>query len=78
MPFSIYEAKTHLSRLIDRAAVGEEVVITRHGRPVAKLVPFAPKVKRRKLDLMRGEIRMDADFNATLPDEVLATFEGRE
>ena len=78
MPFSIYEAKTHLSRLIDRAAVGEEVVITRHGRPVAKLVPFAPKVKRRKLDLMRGEIRMDADFNAPLPDEVLATFEGRE
>ena len=78
MSINIYQAKTHLSRLIDRAAAGEEVIITRHGRPVAKLVPFAPKAKRRKLDLMRGEIRMDADFNAPLPEELLATFEGRE
>ncbi len=78
MKIDVDRAKTHLSRLIDRAAAGEEVAITRHGRPVAKLVPFAPRTKRRKLDLMRGEIRIDADFDARLPQEVLATFEGRE
>jgi prevent-host-death family protein len=72
---SVYSAKTQLSRLLDRAAGGEEVVITRHGRPVAKLVSVK-REGRRKLGLLKGRIRMAADFDAPLPAEVLAAFEG--
>jgi len=74
---SVYEAKTKLSELIDRAAAGEEVVIARHGRPVAKLVPYGgPKGKRRKLGALIGKVRMAKNFDAPLPDDVLETFEG--
>ena len=71
---SVYAAKTHLSRLLDRAARGEEVVITRHGKPVARLAPVrrAP----RKLGALRGKVRVAADFDAPLPKEILALFEG--
>ena len=71
---SVYAAKTHLSRLLDRAARGEEVVITRNGKPVARLAPVrrAP----RKLGALRGKVRVAADFDAPLPKEILALFEG--
>jgi prevent-host-death family protein len=75
---NVYEAKTKLSELIDRAAAGEEIVIARHGRPVARLVSYQPRSgKRRKLGLLAGKVRMARDFDAPLPEEVLATFEGR-
>jgi prevent-host-death family protein len=74
---NVYEAKTHLSRLIDRAAAGEEIVITRHGRPVARLGPVAERAKPRTLGRLRGRIRMSRDFDAALPEELLAAFEGR-
>ncbi|MGH2785549.1 MAG: type II toxin-antitoxin system Phd/YefM family antitoxin [Actinomycetota bacterium] len=74
---NVYEAKTHLSRLLDRAAEGEEIVITRHGRPVARLGPIRGQMKSRKLGSMRGRIRMSDDFDAPLPEEILAAFEGR-
>jgi prevent-host-death family protein len=73
---SIYEAKTQLSRLIDRASRGDEVVITRHGRPVARLVGAAPRRSPRRLGQLRGKIRVAADFDAPLPDSVLDAFEG--
>ena len=76
MQISIYNAKTHLSRLLDRAAKGEEIVITRHGRPIGKLVPVVAKRPRRKLGLLRGKIRIAKDFDAPLPASVLADFEG--
>ena len=74
---SIYEAKTRLSHLVDRALRGDQVVITRHGRPVARLVPAArPRAARprapRRLGALRGKIRVAADFDAPLPDDVLA------
>jgi prevent-host-death family protein len=74
---SVYEAKTNLSRLIDRASAGEEVVITRHGRPVARLGRVPERRTPRKLGRLRGRIRMSADFDAPLPDDLLAAFEGR-
>jgi prevent-host-death family protein len=75
---NIHAAKTHLSRLIDQAAGGEEIVIARAGRPVAKLVPLteAPQKPKRVLGLMAGRIRLSEDFDAPLPDEVLDAFEG--
>jgi prevent-host-death family protein len=74
---SLYEAKTRLSRLVDRALRGEEVVITRHGRPVARLVPAKPDRGPRKLGALGGKIRIGRDFDAPLPDDLQAGFEGR-
>jgi len=73
---SIYEAKTRLSHLVDRALQGDQVVITRHGRPVARLVAAARPRAPRRLGALRGKIRVAADFDAPLPDELLALFEG--
>ena len=74
---SIYEAKTTLSHLVDRALRGDEVVITRHGRPVARLVPARAARTPRKLGALRGKIRVARDFDAPRPDHLLALFEGR-
>ena len=74
---SLYEAKTQLSRLVDRALRGDEVVITRHGRPVARLVPAMPRRAPRKLGALKGKIRVARDFDAALPDDLQALFEGR-
>ena len=76
MKVSVYAAKSHLSRLLDRAARGEEVVITRHGKPVARLAPVEQRRAPRKLGALRGKIRVAADFDAPLPKEILALFEG--
>ena len=62
----IEEAKTRLSQLVDRAAAGEEVVIVRDGRPVARLVAVRPAGGERKPGRMRGRIRMSDDFDAPL------------
>jgi prevent-host-death family protein len=75
MEVNIYAAKTDLSRLIDQVNAGEEVVITRHGRAVARLVPVEGKPKR-KLGTLKGKIWMSEDFDAPLPDEMLKLFEG--
>lgn len=77
MNVSVYDAKTNLSRLLDRAANGEEIVITRNGRPVAKLVAATAVRTPRKLGVLKGRIRMRKDFEAPLPDAVLDAFEGK-
>ena len=76
--FNIHEAKTHFSRLVDQAAAGEEVVIAKAGKPVAKLVSIkpgtdAPKPKR-PLGLFEGKYKIPDDFDAPLPDDLLAEF----
>jgi prevent-host-death family protein len=77
MEVNVYAAKTQLSRLIDRAAAGEEVVITRHGRPVARLVP-AEQRQPRKFGQLQGQgFWMSEDFDAPLPDDLLDLFEGK-
>jgi prevent-host-death family protein len=71
---NIHEAKTHLSRLLLRVAGGEEIVIARAGKPVAKLVPIEPKPQR-VLGRDEGLFEVPEDFDAPLPDEVLALFQ---
>ena len=75
MPVNVHEAKTHFSKLLERVALGEEIVIARAGRPVAKLVPIAPDVGERHPGSARGDIWMSDDFDAPLPDEVASGFE---
>ena len=74
---NVHEAKTHLSNLLARVAKGEEVVIAKAGRPVARLVPV---VKARRMDQLlgvdKGRIWIARDFTAPLPEDVLAAFEG--
>lgn len=70
----VHEAKTHLSRLLDDVAAGEEVVITRRGEEVASLVPVRGSCARR-LGIDRGRFVVPDDFDAPLPEEVLGSFE---
>jgi len=74
---NIHQAKTHLSRLVERAAGGEEIVIAKSGKPVARLVPYAPKRAARRPGAMRGKIRVKKNFDEPLPKELLASFEGK-
>ena len=73
---NIHEAKTHLSRLLERAAAGEEIIIARANRPIARLVPLSPPVARRTPGTGAKEIWIADDFNAPLPDDVLDAFDG--
>ncbi|MGH2546695.1 MAG: type II toxin-antitoxin system Phd/YefM family antitoxin [Actinomycetota bacterium] len=67
---NIHDAKTHFSRLVDRVLQGEEVVIARAGRPVARLVPLPPRVPRRTPGSARGLIEIGPDFDEPLPDDI--------
>jgi prevent-host-death family protein len=71
---NIHEAKTHLSRLLQRVAAGEEIVIARGGKPVARLVPLQLGGTR-AFGLDRGRVEIAKDFDSPLPAEVLADFE---
>lgn len=70
------EAKVHLSRLVDRAAGGEEIIIARAGRPVARLVAYREATGKRLPGRWRGRIVIHDDFDAPLPEEVLFRGEG--
>lgn len=72
---NVYEAKTHLSQLLDRVAAGEEIVIARAGRPIARLVPLAGWPSRRSPGGWRGKVRISDDFDE-LPAEIDAAFRG--
>ena len=74
---NLYEAKMHLSKLVERAARGEEIIIAKAGQPKARLVPLVRAVKRRKPGDWKGRVVISPDFDAPLPEEVLAAFEGR-
>ena len=67
-PVNVHHAKTHLSRLLERAAAGEEIVIARAGQPVARLVPISP-VEPRRPGLAKGRLT-DAFFEPLPPDEL--------
>jgi len=66
---SVHEAKTHLSRLLQRVEAGEEVVIARGGEPVARLVPIRPKVPRIP-GRLKGSVKVGDDFDAPLPESL--------
>jgi prevent-host-death family protein len=73
---NVRAAKDNLHNLLDRAERGEEIVITRNGRPVAKLVAATPRRQPRRLGTLKGKIRIPRDFDAPLPDDLLDALEG--
>lgn len=76
---NIHQAKTQLSRLLSRVELGEEIVISNRGVPVAKLVPLTqPTSRLQSLGRDRGLFTVPADFNEPLPEDLLAAFEGTE
>src|SRR5664279_1697210 len=74
---NLYEAKTNLSQLVERAAAGEEIIIAKAGRPLARLVALAQRTAERPLGLFAGLAELGADFDDPLPDEMRLAFEGR-
>lgn len=75
---NVHEAKTHLSRLLNRVAAGEEIVIAKAGKPIARLVPAFQPPEARPLGAQRGRIEIADDFDAPLPPDVQAAFDGHD
>ena len=71
---NLHAAKTHLSRLVDQAVGGEEVIIAKAGKPMVRLVPVATKSRRTGFGELKGRIWIADDFDAPLPDVVLRAF----
>ena len=74
---SIYEAKTRFSQLVEKAAAGEDVIVSRHGKPIVRITRLAEGRPHVRFGVLAGQVRVDDDFDAPLPDEVQAGFEGR-
>jgi prevent-host-death family protein len=74
---NIHQAKTQFSRLVDLAAGGEEIIIAKAGKPVARLVPYLIKGAVRRPGTMRGKIRIKKNFDAPLPKALRDSFEGK-
>jgi len=75
MQVNVHQAKTHLSRLLEHAMAGEEVIIMRAGRPLVRLMPVEHAPHARKLGTAKGDFIVPDDFDAPLPEEILAAFE---
>lgn len=73
---NIQAAKTHLSRLVEQAAAGEEIVLAKAGKPIARLVPYRGTGQKRKLGAWQGKVRIAKDFDAEIPD-LTGLFESR-
>lgn len=74
--YNLYEAKTRLSSLVERASAGEEIVIAKDGVPMARLVPLTRATRRRGPGGWEGRVQVAPDFDSPLPEDVLAAFEG--
>jgi prevent-host-death family protein len=72
-----HEAKTQFSRLLQRVRAGEQITIANRGVPVARLVPVALPGDRRKLGAFTGQMTIPEDFDAPLPEDLMAAFEGK-
>lgn len=70
--FNIHDAKTHLSRIIDRVEHGEEIIISRAGKPVAKVIPLTANIRRKSYGLMRGEIYFAEDWDSPETNAAIA------
>ncbi|MFJ1577531.1 type II toxin-antitoxin system Phd/YefM family antitoxin [Streptomyces sp. NPDC088147] len=71
--YNVHEAKTHFSRILEQVATGEEVVISKAGVPVAKVIPLRPEVRRTGRGSLKGRIRINDDFGE-LPDDIADAF----
>ena len=74
---NIHAAKTHLSRLVEAAAAGEEIIIAKSGKPIARLCPLAGPPRRRQLGILEGKIHIPDNFDELYEEEIQALFEGR-
>ena len=74
---SVREAKSHLSRLLDQVSQGEEIVIARCGKPVARLIPPEGGAEDRSAGSAAGQITLSDDFDAALAEDMLMSLEGR-
>ena len=72
---NIHEAKTHFSRILTRVGNGEEVIISKAGKPIARLVPITEKPAQRTPGKAKGKIVLEKDFDAPLPDFIIKGFE---
>lgn len=75
--FNVREAKAQLSRLLDRIQEGEEFVIAKAGKPMARLGPLARQTKKRRLGMLDGKLTIPDDLNDPLPSGVIEAFEGK-
>ena len=73
---NVHEAKTHFSKLLRRVARGDEILIARAGKPIARLLPIAQGRPPPVLGADRGKFTVPEDFDAPLPEDVVAAFEG--
>ena len=73
----LFEAKTHLSRIVEQAASGRTTIIAKAGRQVAKIVPLEPAIRAKRLGGLQGRFEVPDDFNAPLDHDVLDAFEDR-
>ncbi len=76
--YNLYEAKTSLSKLVERAAAGEEIIIAKAGRPLARLTAFTKQGTPRAPGGWEGQVWIAPDFDEPLPEELADAFEGRE
>lgn len=72
---NIHEAKTHFSKLLARVQNGEEIIIAKAGKPVARMVPLVNRLARRVAGSAKGRITISPDFDAPLPESILESFE---
>ena len=72
---NVHEAKTHFSKLLQRVRQGEEIIVAKAGKPIAKLLPIAQGAARRAPGSARGKLVVAPDFDAPLPDDLLDDFE---
>ena len=73
---NIHQAKTHFSKLLARVAIGEEIIIAKAGKPIARLVPYGNTKGNRPLGMDKGLFQVPEDFDALLPEDLLKSFEG--
>ena len=72
---NIYDAKTRLSQLVDKAASGEDVVVSRNGKPLVRITRLEEPKRKIKFGVLKGKVKVAPDFDAPLPEEILSTFE---
>lgn len=74
---NIYDAKTQLSKLLDKAASGEDVIVSRNGKPLARITRLDEPKRKVRFGVLKGKVKISPDFDAPLPASELAKFEGR-
>ncbi|HEY2533799.1 MAG TPA: type II toxin-antitoxin system prevent-host-death family antitoxin [Xanthobacteraceae bacterium] len=74
---NIYDAKTQFSQLVDKAAGGDDVIVSRNGKPVVRITRLEGGKRRIKFGTLKGKIKIKADFDEPLSAEILAAFEGQ-